>query len=383
MGGPLSGVKILDLSQVISGPMAATWLADQGGAVIKVEDPKNGDLARWLGPRKGDLGAMFLTANRGKESIVLDLKDSAEDRDLLWRLIDEADVFLQNFRPGAVEKLGFSADAVLARNPRMIYCSLTGYGPTGPYARGRVYDPIIQAAAGYCASQADPATGEPRLIHTLICDKVTALTAAQAITAALFARERSGKGQHVEIAMLDAALAFLWPEGMYNDTFLDDPPDRQPEFGSFYRLWRSKDGHMVIAGVQDAEFRAICRAVDRPDLADDPRFSTIAARMQNAHLFTAELGGAMAQKETAALFARMLEEDAPAGRVNARADLPRDAQIAANGALVEIDHGPEGRVRQPRHPARFSATPCAPPGRAPHLGEHGDLIRTQRKGKFA
>ena len=374
MPGPLEGVRVLDLSQVISGPMAATWLADQGADVIKVEDAGMGDFARYLGPRKADISAMFLTANRGKRSITLNLK-AVEDQQVLWKLIERADVLIQNFRPGAIERLGFGPESVRARNPRLIYCSISGYGPTGPYAGARVYDPIIQASSGFAVTQADPANGEPQLIRTLVCDKLTALTAAQAITAALFARERSGEGQLVEVAMLDAAIAFLWPEGMYNHTFLEDPPAPSPDFGAFYRLWKSKDGYFAVAGVQDAEFKALARGLGRPDLAEDERFSTLQGRMVNGAQFMQEMGAAIASRTNAELMPRLLAEDAPAAKVNSREDLKSDPQVIENGTIVETDHADLGRIQGPRHPARFHGTPVIPPGLAPHLGQHTAAIK--------
>ena len=190
MPGPMEGVKVLDLSQVISGPMAAQWLCDQGADVIKVEDPQMGDLCRWLGPRKADIAALFLTANRGKRSIVIDAKTD-DGRETMRELIKWADVLIQNFRPGAIEKLGFGYEVCAELNPRLIYCSLSGYGQTGPYSRTRVYDPIIQASSGMAASQRDINTGDPMLIQTLVCDKLTALTAAQAITDCHIPIERS------------------------------------------------------------------------------------------------------------------------------------------------------------------------------------------------
>ncbi len=377
--GPMSGVRILDLSQVISGPMAASWLSDQGADVIKVETPGTGDIARWLGPRKADISALFYSANRGKKSVVLDLKGAQADRDILWQLLSEADVLVENFRPGALARLGFGPDEVLARAPRLIYCSITGYGPEGPYSGGRVYDPIIQAVSGICASQADPATGEPRLVQTLICDKTTAMVAAQAITAALFARERTGKGQLVELSMLDTALAWLWPEGMYNDTFVDTGDPRAPEFGDLMALARTRDGWFAISGVQDSEFAAFCRALDRADLITDPRFADIAGRMQNADALRQELAAAYAATDSRPLMQRMLEEGAPGARVNSREDIVTDPQIAANGTLVETEEAGLGRVRQPRHPVRFHATPCADPAPAPHLGEHTEEVRRSFK----
>src|SRR5688500_12731961 len=199
MAGPLAGIRIVDLSQVVSGPMAAGWLADQGADVVKVEPP-HGDPIRGLGPAKGDLSSAYIAINRGKRQICLDLKDPAA-KQVLTRLIKRADVLVENFRPGVMDKLGFGWDAARAINPRLIYCSITGYGRDGPYAPLRAYDPMVQATAGIAATQPSP-DGEPQLINTLVVDKVTALTAAQAITAALYSRERSGEGQHVEVAML-------------------------------------------------------------------------------------------------------------------------------------------------------------------------------------
>ncbi len=378
MPGPLESVKVLDLSQVISGPMAAQWLADQGADVIKVEDPEMGDLCRWLGPRKGDIASLFLTANRGKRSIVIDAK-SDDGRETMTELVKWADVLIQNFRPGAIEKLGFSYEVCAGLNPRLIYAAISGYGQSGPYSRTRVYDPIIQASSGMAASQRDIATGDPMLIQTLVCDKLTALTAAQAITAALYAREKSGIGQKIELSMLDASVAFLWPEGMYNYTFLDDAPPQQPEFGAFYRLWKGNGAFFAIAAVQDKEFAAVCRGVGRPDLVDDPRFKTITDRMQNAHLYRQELTATIGETSADEILAGLLREEAPAARLNERTDLPTDPQIVHNETIFEMDHADLGRVRQPRHPAKFFGTPVAKPGPAPHLGQHTAEILSSLK----
>ena len=206
--GPLAGIKVIDLLAVVSGPMAAGLLADQGAEVIKVE-PRQGDLTRLIGPAKGDISAIFAAINRGKRSIVLDLKQAAACA-VLHDLLGDADVVIENFRPGAMARLGFGYEAVAAVNPRIVYLSISGFGQTGPNAQVRVYDPVIQAASGMADAHPNPADGEPQLLQTLVCDKVTALTASQAITAALFARERSGHGQKIELSMLDAAVAFLW-----------------------------------------------------------------------------------------------------------------------------------------------------------------------------
>ncbi|NJN52470.1 MAG: CoA transferase, partial [Gammaproteobacteria bacterium] len=210
--GPLSGVRILDLTSMISGPVATQLLADQGADVIKIEPP-GGDLVRNLGPSRGGLTATFVSSNRSKRSLALDLKSEA-GVGVLERLIPTADVFVQNFRPGAIDRMGFGEARVRALRGDIIYVSISGFGETGPYAHKRVYDPVIQALSGLTAIQADRDTGRPRMVRTIIPDKTTAVTAAQAMTAALFARERHGKGQHVRLAMLDAMVAYLWPEGM-------------------------------------------------------------------------------------------------------------------------------------------------------------------------
>jgi crotonobetainyl-CoA:carnitine CoA-transferase CaiB-like acyl-CoA transferase len=373
MSGPLQGIKVVDLSIVISGPMATMMLADQGADVIKVEMP-GGDMTRRLGPHKDDLSAMFITANRHKRSIVLDLKADAA-KAVLADLIAGADVLVENFRPGALERLGFGYAAMAARNPRLIYCSISGYGQDGPMAGARVYDPIIQAVSGIASTQRDRQSNAPQLLQGLICDKLTALTAAQAISAALFARERAGgQGQKLELAMLDAALNFLWPEGMYNHTFLNDVAPPAPDFGAFYRLWPAKDGWMALAAVQDDEFRAMCEALDLMEMRDDPRFQTATGRMANAGEMLKSMGGAIASQPADALMARFLETDAPGAKVNERPDLPHDPQVVHNGAIVEFDNGPVGRVRGPRHPTRFKQTPARAPVAAPRLGEHSRAI---------
>jgi crotonobetainyl-CoA:carnitine CoA-transferase CaiB-like acyl-CoA transferase len=265
--GPLAGVKVIDLSAVVSGPMCAGLLADQGADVIKVETPQ-GDLTRVIGPAKGDITSLFASLNRGKRSIVLDLKQ-AEAQAVLRGLLEQADVLIENFRPGALARLGFGFDAVAALNPRLVYLSISGYGPSGPYAGQRVYDTVIQAVAGVADAHPHPETGEPLLQRTLVCDKVTALTAAQAVTAALYERDRaaerggSGRGQLVQLAMLDATVAFLWPEAFYNHGFLDQPPAPVPEYGATLRLWRASDGWFSLVTPQDDEFAAMCRAPTR------------------------------------------------------------------------------------------------------------------------
>ena len=376
MAGPLAGVKVVDLSQVIAGPLATAWLADQGADVVKVEDAR-GDPSRSIGTRKGDMSALFCAVNRGKRSVVLDLK-SEDGKAGLEHLLRDADVFVQNFRPGVVERLGFGFDRLAPKLPRLIYCSMSGFGDSGPRAKARVYDSVVQASAGFAAQQARSG-GDPELVRNYLCDKTTALIASQAITAALFARERDGRGQRIDLNMFDAGVAFMWPEGMQNHTFIDEPPDSTPEVGDFYRLWATKDGHIAFASPKQEEFMAMTRALGRPELASDPRFATMDNRNRNREVYWSILAEAIGSMTTDELDQRMREEDAAGARVNRRGDLLTDAQAASNGTIIEIEGGRTGRMRTARHPARFSETPVDMPRRAPELGEHTRSILSGRR----
>ena len=366
---PLRGIRVLDLSAVLSGPMCTALMADQGAEVIKVEPP-GGDLSRRIGPAKGEMSAMFIAANRGKRSIVLDLK-RAEHLQVLRDLARRADVLVENFRPGAMARLGLDHATLATANPRLIYASITGYGQSGPYADGRVYDAVIQAVSGMSASHPSQATGEPMLLATTVCDKLSALTAAQAISAALFARERSGRGVKLELAMLDAALAFQWPDAMYNHVFVSDPPPASPEFGVQQRPYRTRNGHVAAMTPQADEFAALCRGLARPDLATDPRFAQIEARRRHAAELLTLLDGLIVDEDTDALVERLRAEGVPIGRVNTRAQVLDDAQVRHNQSLQQVDHGALGTVRLARAAARFIGDDAPPLRPAPRLGEHG------------
>lgn len=368
MAGPLEGVRVLDLSAVLSGPLAAGMLADQGADVIKVESP-GGDTSRNIGPRKADISAMFLAANRGKRSIVLDLKHR-DAQDIVRELAQRADVLIENFRPGAMDRLGLGHDALLALNSRLVYVSISGFGQTGPQAGDRAYDAVIQAVSGISASHRNQISGEPQVLAAALCDKLTALTAAQAICAALLARERTGKGQWIDLAMLDAALAFQWPDAMYNHVFLENPPAPAPEFGVSQKPWKTSDGYVVTSAPQPVEFAAVCAGFGRPEVAEDPRFSSVVGRFKHANAIREELEPSAAQMDTATCLECMRTLGAPAGPVYERHEVLNDPQVLHNGTLVEIEHGELGRVRLPRSPARFHDTPAALPGPAPHMGEN-------------
>jgi crotonobetainyl-CoA:carnitine CoA-transferase CaiB-like acyl-CoA transferase len=282
-------------------------------------------------------------------------------------------VLVENFRPGAMARLGLDDAALVALNPRLVFVSITGFGPSGPYAEGRVYDAVIQAVAGLSASHPSQATGDPMLLATAVCDKLTALTAAQAICSALVARERSGRGGRVQLAMLDAALAFQWPDAMYNHVFVTDPPPPWPEFGVQQRPYRTRDGFVATMSPQPDEFAALCRGLGRPDLSGDPRFAQIDARRRNAAELMTILDALIVGRDTDELVATLRAAGVPIGRVNRRDEVIADPQVRHNGTLAEIDHGDIGSVRLPRGAARFGDA-VAPPRPAPRLGEHGRQV---------
>lgn len=369
---PLEGVRILDLSAVISGPMATQILADQGADVIKVEAPGPGDIVRYLGPAKNGVNAMFTAVNRNKRGIVLNLK-SPEGRQVLIDLVKSADVIVENFRPGALERLGLGYHQLKAVNAGLIYVAMSGFGDTGPYAKRRVYDPIIQATSGFSDAQASAATGEPQLIQTLACDKTMAITAAQAITAALYAKARGRGGRLVEINMLDSAIAFLWPDAYYNLVF-EEGANRSPDFSSFYSIRKTKDGYITMLAISDDEFRATCRAIGRPDLIDDPRFKSVFDRMQNAKPMTDLISGVVVQFATAELMARLEAEDVPHARVLKREEVLTNDQVVANGSITTFKDPRAGKMRLARNPARFDSEPLPIRRHAPAIGEHTDEV---------
>ena len=369
MTQPLQGIRIVDLTTVFSGPMAAALLGDQGAEVIKVESPE-GDTARLVGHTKGDLSSSFIAANRGKRCIALDLKAPAA-RDLLLALIARADVLMENFRPGVMARLGLADADLAARFPKLIRLSITGFGATGPRAADKAYDAVIQAVGGVAASQRDPRTGDPVMLATTVCDKVTALTAAQAVTAALLARERDGQGRRVEVAMLDATLAFQWPDAMYNHVFLDEPPAPFPEFGASQRPWRVVDGFVATMVPRQDEFIGLCKALGQPDLPQDQRFASQPARYRNGPALRTLLEPVFAGLTKATLEAACRAHGVPLGVLNEHAEVLTDPQVQHNAMLLTLANGAAGRVRVARAAALFDGQPQQPHSGAGRLGEHG------------
>ena len=362
MTGPLAGVRVLDFGQIVSAPMAAMWLGDQGAEVVKVEGPAGDPMAK-LGPQRGGLSSIYAAVNRGKRLEELDLSEQ-ESRPRLEELIGWADVLIQNFRPGVAERLGLGWSRARELNPRLVYISISGFGAEGPYAGQRVYDMAVQAVSGMAGAQTVAADGQPMLMAGLVADKVTAMTAAQAATAALFERERSGEGQHVEVAMIDAALAFHWPDGMWNESFVDGDVPHFPEYGALNKPVKAKDGAVIIGALQHKEAQAVARACGAADLLEDERFATLEDWRANGADFWRELRARIGRTEVAALREGFIREEAVGAVINDAASVRDDPQVRHRESVCEVDEGESGLMYAPRHPARFSSTPAHPPRRS-------------------
>ena len=357
---------------MVSGPVGAMILADQGAEVIKVE-PVSGELVRHMAAPHNGLNPVFFSCNRGKKSIALDLK-SDEGKDILFKLAENADVFMQNFRPGAIDRMGFGEKVIRKLNENIIYVSISGFGSVGPYANSRVYDPIIQALTGATDIQADRATGEPKMFRIIIADKVTSLTAAQAISSALFAREKHGISQHIELSMLDSMISFFWPEGMAGIVFAENEVDMRKLQGSQDLIYKAKDRHITAGAVSDAEWKGMCRALNREDLIEDERFATPAGRVSNSQERKEITGQEISKWNSQEILSRLQAEGVPSAPLLDRMELLGNEQILANESILRLNYERYGEVRQARPAARFEKTPSEINSPAPLLGEHGREI---------
>jgi crotonobetainyl-CoA:carnitine CoA-transferase CaiB-like acyl-CoA transferase len=372
MHGPLHGYRVVDLTSMVSGPSATMLLGDQGADVIKVESPQ-GDHTRAAANRRSGFSASFLNNNRSKRSIVLDLKTD-EGAAVLRKLVTTADVFVQNFRSGVIDRMGFGEAAIRALSPDIIYVSISGFGETGPFAQKPVYDPLIQALSGLASIQGGSDEERPRLVRTIVPDKLTGVVAAQAITAALLARERTGKGQHVRLSMLDAIVSFLWGSDMGSQTFVGDEFP-QAEAASFIDLIYATQDDYISAAVQtDREWAALTRALDKPEWLEDPRFATPALRQKHINERLSLTQDVLLTRPAAEWLDRLTAEGVPCAPVLTRGRMIHHPQVEANGIVVETDHPQAGRLRQARPAARFSETPATVHHGGPALGEHTDEI---------
>jgi crotonobetainyl-CoA:carnitine CoA-transferase CaiB-like acyl-CoA transferase len=375
MPGPLSGVRVLDLTGVVSGPYATMFLADQGADVLKIE-PIGGDItrrSRAVIDKAGEFSALFISSNRGKRSLSIDVKSEA-GREVMAKLVAQSDVLVQNFRPGTTERLGLGADELRQRHPRLIYVSISGVGDTGPYVKKRVYDPIIQALSGFADIQSQPVTNRPQMIRTIVCDKTTAVFTAQAVSSALYAREKTGRGDHVQVAMLDTMISYLWPEGMMQYTVVGaeattmDPNDR-PDL-----VFKTFDGYITCGTISDSEWQGFCKASGDPELARDERFATPGARFVNATTRINKMQEYIAQRTTAEWLERLDAADVPCAPILRRGEIIRNEQVVARGLIEEFDQPTVGRVRQPKPAAIFEVNKAVIGGPAPRVGEHSRVV---------
>ena len=378
MSGPLDGIRIVDLSVALTGPLAAGMLVDQGADCVKVEQAPTGDVVRWLGSTVGGISAMFQAANRGKRSIVLDLRQ-ADGLAILRDLVADADVLVQNFRPGVAERLGVAYDDIRSIRPDIVYADLTGFGPSGPYSHRRVYDTVIQAQSGLAASQTGLNDEQPKFLKQLVCDKVTAYTACQAITAALFARSRGAGGQHLELSMLDACIAFLFVDGAEHEVILDGDHSGPQSVAANNTPLAFDGGFAAVTVPTDKEFHGLARAMGVD--SSDPDLATVRDRTANrekamaVHRAVRENATKLTVSEAEAL---LDANQVPFGIVRAVNEIQDDPQVIANGVFSEFDHPAAGRVRHHRPPTRFHGTPTElrEPA-APTLGQHSDEILTE------
>jgi len=375
MPGPLSGVRVLDLTGVVSGPYATMFLADQGADVLKIE-PIGGDItrrSRAVIDKAGEFSALFISSNRGKRSLSIDVKSEA-GREVMAKLVAQSDVLVQNFRPGTTERLGLGPDELRKRHPRLIYVSISGVGDSGPYVKKRVYDPIIQALSGFADIQSQPVTNRPQMIRTIVCDKTTAVFTAQAVSSALYAREKTGQGDHIQVAMLDTMISYLWPEGMMQYTVIGaeattmDPNDR-PDL-----VFKTFDSYITCGTISDSEWQGFCKASGDPELARDERFATPGARFVNATARINKMQEYIGQRTTAEWLERLDAADVPCAPILRRGEIIHNEQVVARGLIEEFDQPTVGRVRQPKPAAIFEVSKAVIGGPAPRVGEHSRVV---------
>ena len=375
--GPLTGMRVVDLTTILLGPVATQMLGDLGADVIKVESP-GGDAVRGAGPPPVDdgMGAIFLTNNRNKRGIVLNLKDT-RGREAMMRLLESADAFVHNMRPQAIDKLGLDYPAVSARNASIVYCGAYGFRRSGPYGHKPAYDDMIQAVSGLAALQA--VDGEPRYVSSVVADKVTGLHVAIAVLAALVHRALTGEGQCIEVPMFETLVAFNMFEHLYGKTY-EPPrgsmgypralsPDRRP--------YRTRDGWIGALPYTDRQWAALFEIANRPDLAQDPRFRTLPSRLAHIDEVYAMLGELLAERTTAEWLDALDAANVPSMPVNRPDDLVEDPHLVATGFWQTVNHPDLGTLRFPDIPARFSRTPGAIRRTPPKLGEHSVEILTE------
>jgi crotonobetainyl-CoA:carnitine CoA-transferase CaiB-like acyl-CoA transferase len=367
---PLDGLRVIDLSRVLAGPFCAMLLGDMGADVIKIEEPSEGDDARMWGPFLGSWSAYFLGVNRNKRSVALDLKSSA-GQEALAALLADADVFIENIKPGSLDKLGFGYDAVHALNPRLVYCSISGYGRTGPRRHLTGYDPVVQAESGFMDITGTP-DGPPVRTGIAMTDYLAALYAYSGILLALRERDRTGKGQQVDIALFDSILSTLsMPVGIFQTT--GKKPVRLGNDHSAiapYEVLKAADGSVMIAAANTRLWTKLCEAVGVSHLVEDPRFLTNTGRVANRMALKGELEAAFANFTVEALVARLNEFGVACGRVRTVPEALDDPQIEPRQMLLRLEEPEFNGFRVLGNPIKLSDYSAEVFRRPPKLGEH-------------
>ncbi len=372
--GPLAGVRVLDLTRVLAGPFCAMLLGDMGAEVVKIEEPGKGDDTRSWPPFVGGEATYFMSVNRNKKSVTLNLK-APEGRRILGALVKRSDVLLENFRPGTMEKLGFGYRALAKVNPRLVYCSISGFGESGPEAHRAGYDLIVQAESGLMDITGF-ADGPPVKVGTSIADLVAGMSAAHGVTLALLARARTRRGQKVEIAMLDAMAALLtYQAGIYLATG-QRPVRRGNAHPSIvpYEVFKAADAYLTLGVANNSLWAKCCAALDRPDLARDGRFDTEAKRVQNRDTLIPLLNGILGARTVEEWLKRFEAAGIPAGRIKTVAEVCESEHLKARGMVVTLPHPKAKRVTVMGVPIRLHGTPGRAGAAPPVLGQHTDLV---------
>ena len=369
---PLEGIKILELSSIVTASLATMILCDQGSEVIKVEPTGLGDSMRYLGTQKGGFSAIFANCNRGKQSLNLNLKDKKELK-ILLKLVEEADVFISNFRLGVNEKLGLGREALIKINPNLIYVSITGFGEEGHVSSAPAYDHVIQGMSG--ATSIQSSDDHPAYIKTLIFDKITAYTACQALTAALYKREKTGKASHIKLSMLDSAIFFLLPDGMMNETLLDKDVKKLPPLSSTYSsLVPAKDGFFVMAAMTDAQWFGIFDAIKKPEYKTDPRFVNASARSENMSELVAKALYSFMDLTVEESINALRANDVPCAESTPREEVINHPQVKASKTIFQMTSPHQGKLNAVSHPAIFDDERLSIDKTAPSLGEDTKTI---------
>ncbi|HEX6989532.1 MAG TPA: CoA transferase [Bacillota bacterium] len=368
--GPLRGIRVIEFCQVMAGPFCGQMLADLGADVIKVEKPAGDDTRRMGPPFVAGEAAAFLAVNRNKRSVVLDVK-RPEGREVMERLVASADVFIENLRPGTCDRLGLGYERLSSINPRLVYCSISGFGQTGPYRDRGGFDLVAQAMSGLM-SVTGPTDGALVKVGVPVTDLTAGLLGAYGVVAALLERAASGRGQHVDTSLLEAGIAYtVWESASYFATGeVPQPTGTAHRLTAPYQAFPTRDGHVIVGGANQANWERICRALERPDLVDDERFRTPADRMRNREELVALLEEIFRARTTGEWLERLAREGVPSGPVYDLAQVYADPHVEAREMVVSRSHPVAGDVRMIGVPVKLSRTPGAVHRPAPMLGEH-------------